>query len=65
MQQPNSTCSTQSKCRKLNANACNHRCTCRMDCSAVKPARDPLAALEAARRAVVEQEELERWDGLS
>lgn len=65
MHQSQASVNRQIKCEKLSPHTCNHRCTCRMDCAATKPARDPLAALEAARKIAWEQEEAERWDGLS
>jgi hypothetical protein len=37
----------------------------RLAAEAAKPASDPLAALERARRIAFEEEEAERWDGMS
>ena len=50
---------------QTSAKPCNARGACRSDCANVKPAQDPLAALERARRLAFEAQEAERWDGLS
>jgi len=41
------------------------RSASRTDCTCPRPAGDPLAALERARRLAFEAQEAERWDGLA
>jgi len=38
--------------------------TSRMNSASTRPAHDPLAALERARRIAFESQDAERWDGM-